>query len=57
MATQLGTSRKTVRNIIKHALKKNIRVKAKVHVLNESQKANRKTNARRLYEDHLAGDK
>ena len=28
-----------------------------MHALKDSHKANRKTNARKLYEDHLAGEK
>jgi hypothetical protein len=33
------------------------RIKRKVHKLNDKQKQNRKTNARKLYEHYLAGNK
>lgn len=57
MANSLKVCRKTIYNAIKNKLHKVTRIKPKVHVLNESHIQNRKTNARKLYREHLAGTK
>lgn len=57
MAIRTNVSRTTIRNVIKDELGMKIKKKVKVHTLTEPQKANRKTNSRKLYENHLAGDK
>jgi len=57
MGKKLGTSPTTIRAIIRKDLGAHIKQKTRVHLLTPSHKQNRKTNARKLYERHLAGDK
>lgn len=55
IAQRLGVSQKIVNTIIHKDLSATVRRKAKVHALSAAHKANRKKNARKLYEDYLAG--
>lgn len=57
MANKLGVCKRTVQKIIKKYLNRVVKRKAKVHALTPKHKQNRKTNARKLYERHLAGQK
>jgi [histone H3]-lysine36 N-dimethyltransferase SETMAR len=57
IASRLGTSKSTINRVIKKYLGKVTRRKHPVHRLTASHMQNRKTNARKLYENHLAGDK
>jgi hypothetical protein len=55
MAASLGVSVGTVNNVLCEDLGATARKKRRVHKLNPSHKANRKTNSRKLYEERLAG--
>ena len=60
IAKQLNVSKlvtSTVGRVIREDLGATVRKKRRVHVLKPSHKKNRKTNSRKLYEQHLAGDK
>lgn len=57
MARKTGTSVATVNRIIHQDLRLKKFHKARVHALNERHIRERKTNARKLYERHLSGDK
>ena len=50
MARLLGVTQQAISKIIKQKLNKNMRKKLKVHSLTTSDKKNRKTNSRKLYE-------
>ncbi|UYV70322.1 hypothetical protein LAZ67_7002518 [Cordylochernes scorpioides] len=52
-----GTSLKTINNIIHKDLELDTRRKGKVHKLTPFHMKNRATNARKLYEEHLAGSR
>ncbi|UYV72737.1 hypothetical protein LAZ67_10000469 [Cordylochernes scorpioides] len=52
-----GTSLKTINNIIRKDLELDTRRKGKVHKLTPFHMKNRATNARKLYEEHLAGSR
>ncbi|UYV79179.1 K02A2.6-like [Cordylochernes scorpioides] len=52
-----GTSLKTINNIIHKDLELDTRRKGKVHKLTTFHMKNRATNARKLYEEHLAGSR
>jgi hypothetical protein len=54
--SQTSLSLGTIYNIIHVDLELDKRKKVKVHTLDASQKQNRKTNCRKLYEKHLAGN-
>lgn len=54
MAKLLKSNPTTVRRVIKRDLGKIKRKKTKVHALKPTHIENRKTNARKLYEHHLA---
>ncbi|OXA46652.1 Transposable element Tcb1 transposase [Folsomia candida] len=57
IAKAVNLSQGHISHIIKTKLHKKIHRKRSIHVLEDSHKANRTTNSRRLYEDHLAGGK
>ena len=57
MAKTLGVSQATINNIIHKDLHAKTRKKLKVYALTDEHRYNRKTNARKLYEDVLAGDR
>lgn len=57
MAKSIDSSTRTVGRILHTDLVKKTIVKSRVHTLNDAQIQNRKTNSRKLYEKHLAGDK
>lgn len=57
MAKIIQSSTRTAGRIIHNNLGKNTKRKTRVHKLNVTQIQNRKTNSRKLYEGHLAGDK
>jgi transposase len=52
-----GLSLDTINKVIHKDLKLVSRKKGRVHKLSDKNKKNRKTNCRKLYEKHLAGDK
>ncbi|UYV77053.1 K02A2.6-like [Cordylochernes scorpioides] len=56
-ARMCGTSLKTINNIIHKDLELDTRRKGKVHKLTPFHMKNRATNARKLYEEHLAGSR
>ncbi|UYV66996.1 CLCN3 [Cordylochernes scorpioides] len=57
LSTMCGTSLKTINNIIHKDLELDTRRKGKVHKLTPFHMKNRATNARKLYEEHLAGSR
>lgn len=57
IAKHAKVSQSTVNRIIKNDLEKERRMKTSVHVLNKKDMENRKSNSRKLYENHLAGEK
>ncbi|CAG7724487.1 unnamed protein product [Allacma fusca] len=57
IAQKLKISQALVCKFIKDDLGANMRKKTRVHILNEAPKQNRKTDSRKLYEQHLAGDR
>ena len=57
IANEFKVSQRTIFRIIHEDLKLKTRRKTKVHSLNDRHKQIRKTNCRKLYEDHLAADK
>jgi hypothetical protein len=57
IAKSLHTSFSSINRVIHNDLGEKTCRKTKVHALNAIHKANRKTNCRRLYEQHLAGGK
>jgi len=57
MARKIGTSDTTNGKMIHDDNQMVTRIKRKVHKLNDKQKQNRKTNARKLHEHYLAGNK
>jgi hypothetical protein len=57
MARKIGTSDTTIGKMIHDDNQMVTRIKRKVHKLNDKQKQNRKTNARKLHEHYLAGNK
>ena len=57
MASRLGISQRSVGRVIREDLGKVLRKKLKVHRLKPTHIANRKRNCRRLYEQHIAGDR
>jgi [histone H3]-lysine36 N-dimethyltransferase SETMAR len=57
IAKQTSLSPPTINKIIVHDLGMQSKKKAKVHKLMSTHKKNRKTNCRKLYERHLAGDR
>jgi hypothetical protein len=52
-----GLSLQTISKIIHVDLKKETKKKSKVHRLTDKNRKNRKANCRKLYENHLAGDR
>ncbi|UYV82957.1 CAPN1 [Cordylochernes scorpioides] len=57
LSRMCGTSLKTINNIIHKYLELDTRRKGKVHKLTPFHMKNRATNARKLYEEHLAGSR
>ncbi|UYV76833.1 hypothetical protein LAZ67_14002137, partial [Cordylochernes scorpioides] len=57
LSRMCGTSLKTINNIIHKDLELDTRRKGKVHKLTPFHMKNRATNARKLYEEHLAGSR
>ncbi|UYV72043.1 hypothetical protein LAZ67_9001628 [Cordylochernes scorpioides] len=57
LSRMCGTSLKTINNIIHKDLELDTRRKGKVHKLTTFHMKNRATNARKLYEEHLAGSR
>lgn len=57
MAFKAGTSASTVNRVIHDDLRLRKRFKARGHALSARHISERKTNARKLYERHLSGDK
>ena len=57
LAKQAKVSQPTINRIIKNDLEKEKRMKTSVHVLNQKDMKNRKSNCRKLYENHLAREK
>src|ERR1700743_231760 len=57
IARVVGTSQHTIRKVIYQDLNKEMRRKTKVHVLKPCHIQNRKTNSRKLYENHLSKTK
>ncbi|UYV71919.1 K02A2.6-like [Cordylochernes scorpioides] len=57
LSRMCGTSLKTINNIIHKDLELDTRQKGKVHKLTPFHMKNRATNARKLYEEHLAGSR
>ena len=57
MAKKLMVSQRTINKIIHEDLAMVTRRKSKVHKLTEKHMKNRKTNCRKLYENHLAGER
>ncbi|UYV83098.1 TTC26 [Cordylochernes scorpioides] len=57
LSRMCGTSLKTINNIIHKNLELDTRRKGKVHKLTPFHMKNRATNARKLYEEHLAGSR
>ncbi|UYV69820.1 K02A2.6-like [Cordylochernes scorpioides] len=57
LSRMCGTSLKTINNIIHKDLELDTRRKGKVHKLIPFHMKNRATNARKLYEEHLAGSR
>ena len=57
MARKFRVSQDTIRKIINEDLRKKVKKKPLVHTLKATHKANRRTNCRKLYEGHLAGQK
>lgn len=55
MATRVRVSPSSIHRIIHEDLNNKTMKKTKVHVLTQKHKLNRKTNMRKLYENHLAG--
>ena len=54
---QSGLNLPTIHIIIHQDLNKETRKKTRVHKLTDDHKKNRKTNCRKLYEKHIAGDR
>ena len=54
---QTGLTLYTINTIIHQDLNKETRKKTRVHKLTDAHKKNRKTNCRKLYENHIAGDR
>lgn len=57
MSKRYHVSYRTIHRVIHEDLGKKKWMKSEVHAMKESHRANRKTNTRKLYEDHLAGAK
>lgn len=57
LSKRCNVSRTTVLRVIHEDLGKKTFKKTKVHALKDSHRANRKSNCRKLYENHLAGQK
>jgi hypothetical protein len=57
MAKKFGVTQSTIRNVIHKDLGMKSIKKVKVQSLNEFHKHNWKINRRKLYENHLSGDK
>lgn len=55
--SKTSLSLRTIHKVIHNDLNNVTRKKAKVHKLTAKHKKNRKTNCRKLYENHLAGEK
>ena len=57
MAKRLHTSQRTIRKILEHDAQLKVTFKRKVHRLSRKHILERMTNARKLYEGYLAGDR
>ena len=57
MASRLKISPSLINTLIRTKLHKVVRKKRNVHRLTDAHKINRKTNSRKLYEGHIAGEK
>ena len=57
ISKKVGLANATIFKVIHQDLKKQTRKKTKVHRLDTRSKQNRKTNCRKLYENHLSGDR
>jgi len=57
IAAKTSLNLATIHSVIHRDLQLNTRKKTKTHELDEKQKKNRKTNCRKLYENHLAANR
>ena len=57
MATSLGVSVGTVNTVIREDLGASVRKKHRIHALKPAHKADRKTNSRKMCDQHLASEK